>query len=98
MGRVQVVRWVMMECNLPNPPPPPLDSALYPLSAAPPTLHISLQISSIGYINSDPFFPSRMSICASTWYRDSHGLFDYEEKEKLTLTNFKIKNNCKWGR
>lgn len=34
-----------------------------------------------------------MSVCASTWYRDSHGLFDYEEKEKLTLSNFKIKNN-----
>jgi hypothetical protein len=38
---------------------------------------------------------SRMTVCASTWYRDSHGLFDYEEKEKLTLSNFKMKNNCK---
>jgi hypothetical protein len=34
-----------------------------------------------------------ISVQASTWYRDSHGLFDYEEKEKLTLSNFKLKNN-----
>ena len=36
-----------------------------------------------------------MTISAATWYRDSHGLFDYEEKEKLTMSNFKMKNNCK---
>ena len=36
-----------------------------------------------------------MSIVASTWYRDSHGLFDYEEKQKLTVSNMKVKDNCK---
>jgi hypothetical protein len=39
-----------------------------------------------------------MSIQAQTWYRDSHGLFDYEEKEKLTLSNMKVKDNCKYRR
>lgn len=34
-----------------------------------------------------------MTISAATWYRDSHGLFDYEEKEKLTMSNFKMRNN-----
>lgn len=37
----------------------------------------------------------RISIQAFTWYRDSHGLFDYEEKEKLTTSNLKVKDNCK---
>lgn len=30
-----------------------------------------------------------------TWYRDSHGLFDYEEEEKLTMNEIKATNSCK---
>ena len=26
----------------------------------------------------------RIQVQSITWYRDSHGLFDYEEKEKIT--------------
>ena len=48
--------------------------------------------------NIDNLYFSRMSIQAQTWYRDSHGLFDYEEKEKLTLSNMKVKDNCKCRR
>ena len=37
-----------------------------------------------------------MQIEAATWYRDSHGLFDYEEKEKLTICKITALNNCKF--
>ena len=36
-----------------------------------------------------------LNIVASTWYRDSHGLFDYEENMKLTINQFKLNTNCK---
>ena len=33
---------------------------------------------------------------AFTWYRDSHGLFDYEEKEKITHCAVQASKNCKY--
>lgn len=33
---------------------------------------------------------------AITWHRDSHGLFDYEEKERVTLSEFNLFTNCKF--
>ena len=30
-------------------------------------------------------FCFRIHLLASTWYRDSHGLYDYEESQKLTI-------------
>jgi hypothetical protein len=32
-------------------------------------------------------------ILIQTWYRDSHGLFDYEEEEKLTMNEIKATNS-----
>ena len=34
-------------------------------------------------------------ITANTWYRDSHGLFDYEEKQKLVISKLQASQNCK---
>ena len=36
-----------------------------------------------------------ITIDVSTWYRDSHGLFDYEEHEKVKLNEFKTMSSCK---
>jgi len=30
---------------------------------------------------------------ATTWYRDSHGLFDYEEHEKITKSHLKSRSS-----
>ena len=33
---------------------------------------------------------------ASTWYRDSHGLYDYEEDNKISISHFKASQGCKY--
>lgn len=35
-----------------------------------------------------------LSICSSTWIRDSHGLFDYETDE-IEKNEYKVKTSCK---
>ena len=37
----------------------------------------------------------RARVEAITWHIDSHGLFDYEEKERVTLSSFNHFTNCK---
>lgn len=33
-----------------------------------------------------------LKISAYTWYRDSHGLFDYEEDKKMTIDHLEFQN------
>ena len=36
-----------------------------------------------------------IQIQCKTWYRDSHGLFDYEEEQKMTHNKFSTNGSCK---